>query len=215
MENMFSGNVEKKVPKSFSQCYETDNTSRNLWIWCERLEKFGKILLWVIIIFGTIIAVSSSISTEEVTKGYYYTYTEEETSFDFALFIVTLTKTVIYAFVEYCIYHVLALLIAALATIVQNTRITANVALFVNSKAEKKVNEEEKGMLHADLGVEEFSVENKDVCKNEQCTEEFLREIQNTSTASLKLILKDQKDLYSAREMSIIKEELSKRKDEI
>ena len=44
MENMFSGNTEKKIPKNLKDCYMTDKVSHNLWIWCERLEKLGEIL---------------------------------------------------------------------------------------------------------------------------------------------------------------------------
>ena len=50
MANMFSGNQEKKIPRNFKECYKTDCVTQNLWLWCERLEKWGKILFWVLII---------------------------------------------------------------------------------------------------------------------------------------------------------------------
>lgn len=142
MANMFSDNVEKKVPKNLKECYATDNTSQNLWLWCERLEGWGKFLFWFIIVSGLIMAIASSITVREVTKGLYYTYTDTETAFNFAAFITTLVSTAIYAFVEYCVYHVLALLISSLATIVQNTRITANVTIYNAAKEEGILNEE-------------------------------------------------------------------------
>ena len=51
-------------------------------------------------------------------------------TFDFEIFIPLLLETALYAFLEYCAYHILALLIGALASIVQNTKISANVALY-------------------------------------------------------------------------------------
>lgn len=140
MANMFSGNAEKRIPINLSECYKTDNTTRNLWIWCERLEKWGKGLFCFLIISGLIIAIASSITVKEVVKGTYYVYTETETSFDVAIFITSLIQTATYAFLEYCTYHVLALLVGSLATIVQNAKITANVALYNAAKEEGTLN---------------------------------------------------------------------------
>ncbi len=144
MANMFSDNATKKVPKNLNECYKTDNTSQNLWSWCERLENWGKFLFWFIVVSGLIMSITSSITVREITKGMYYTYTDTETSFDFALFITSLVSTAIYAFIEYCVYHVLALLISSLATIVQNTRIAANVALYNAAKEEGIPNKEQE-----------------------------------------------------------------------
>ena len=128
MANMFSGNLEKKVPKNFKECCKTDNTSLNLWTWCERLETWGQFLFWFIIAGGVISIIASMINEQMTTD----------------LFIITVVETGIWAFVEYCAYHVIALLIASLATIVQNTRISANIALYHEAKAEGFIKEEPK-----------------------------------------------------------------------
>jgi len=45
-------------------------------------------------------------------------------------FAVSAFPWALYAFLEYCLYHAIALLISALACITQNTIITADIALF-------------------------------------------------------------------------------------
>lgn len=134
MSEIFSENTEKKIPKSIDDCTKPDKTSRDLWLWCERLEKWGKILFWIIIISGIILSITSAIQISKVTKGIYYTYTDTETSFSFVIFITSLLDTALYALIEYCTYHVIALLIGALASIVQNSKITANVALYAATR---------------------------------------------------------------------------------
>ncbi len=138
MANMFSGHTEKKIPKDLESCYkldaQDDAVTYNLWRWSEATEKIGKILFWFIVISGIAIAIYTSISTVEVTKGTYYTYTKTETKFDVELFITALLDTARYALIEYFAYHVIALLIASLATIVQHTKITANIALYNAAK---------------------------------------------------------------------------------
>lgn len=140
MTTIFSGNQEKKIPKNFKECYKTDSITQNLWLWCERLEKWGKILFWILLIGGLILSIRSSIVEKEVVvrEATYWSdaKTEVRTTFDFELFIPLLLDTALYAFLEYCAYHIIALLIGSLASIVQNTKITANIALYNSAKAE-------------------------------------------------------------------------------
>ena len=137
MSNMFSENAKKEIPKKLDECYKQDNVTLNLWKWSAWLEKWGKVALYGIIIIGLILSVAGAISTKEVTYGTYYTYTKTETDFNFLYFVTTIVSTVAYAIIEYVAYHILALLVGALADIVQHTRITADVALYNASKHEK------------------------------------------------------------------------------
>ena len=66
MRNMFSGNVQKEIPKSLGDCIKPDSVSSNLWVWCERLEKLGEILFWLLIIGGLIFSIGASIVEKEV-----------------------------------------------------------------------------------------------------------------------------------------------------
>lgn len=123
--NMFSGNLKKKIPKKIDNILKADNVTSNLWIWSQRLETFGKILFALILIFGFIFAIIAA---------------DGKKDFDTEIFFTLLLETGLYAFIEYCAYHVLALLIGALASIVQHTKITADVALlnYKNSNNETK-----------------------------------------------------------------------------
>ena len=125
MKTLFSDLYKKKKPEEIGDCIKVDPVSENLWKWSDRIEKFGIFLLIFILIAGVILAITSSFYEKEI--GTYYTYTVKK--FDWGIFSSEITKTVFYAFVEYCAYHVLALLIASLASIVQNTRTTTDIQI--------------------------------------------------------------------------------------
>ena len=136
--NIVTESKKHEKINSINDCLKPDALTENLWIWAERLEKLGKILFWIIIISGIVVALSTSITTAEVVKGIYYTYTTTETTFEFGIFFTAIVQTGVYAFIEYCAYHVLALLIGALANITQNTKATANMTEYVARKTLKE-----------------------------------------------------------------------------
>jgi len=109
-------NKYHEIPKSLEECVVPDKTSQNLYSWAQRLEKWGMILFWVILAAGIIPALLS------ISKGQ-----------DFSIFVAQVLDTIIYAFIEYCVYHVLSLLISSLASIVKNTKITAKTTLYTAS----------------------------------------------------------------------------------
>lgn len=126
-------NSEKKIPKSLKECYVTDSVSNSLWSWAGWLETWGKGFFIVLIIIGIISTVMQAVQVAEVDEG--------------LLFVTIITSAItwaLYAFIEYCTYHVLSLLIASHATIVQNTKITANVALYNTAKEEGILEQEDK-----------------------------------------------------------------------
>ncbi len=136
--NIVTESKKQEKISSINDCLKPDSITDNLWVWAERLEKLGKILFWIIIISGFVIALSTSIVTTEVVKGTYYQYTDTETSFSFGVFLTSVVQTALYAFIEYCAYHVLALLIGALANITQNTKTTAKLTEYVARKTLKE-----------------------------------------------------------------------------
>ncbi len=146
--NMFDKMENKQIPKSLDECLRPDPLLNNLWSWCQWLERFGKILFWVIIIFGTIYSVLTSF--QEVEKGIYYTYTDTE--FNFILFLTSLWRIAIYAALEYCSYHLIALLIGAFSSIVQNTKISTDLNLykFVSENENKTCKNETDNQVVAD-----------------------------------------------------------------
>ncbi len=133
MANMFSGNIKKTIPKNLEECYETDNMTRNLWVWAERLEQWGLAICVLMAIIGVIEIISTGIQVAEILDDYNnneYTgyYSVSDAVFD------CLLNWVFYCFLEFCVYHMLALIVGSLATIVQNTKINANVALYNAAK---------------------------------------------------------------------------------
>lgn len=222
MANMFSNHTKKKIPQNISDCVKPSSVSTNLWIWCERIERLGKILFWGLIIFGVVFAIISSVTTEEVMRGgAYYSWTETDTTFNFGLFITSLLQFSVYAFIEYCSYHVLALLVGALASIVQNTDISANIALLnattkgtstdakdgTATNVKKVTNPPKKAKVTQDTVIG-TPVESMD-----SDLDAFYKQLSNMSTEDLKLILKDQKDLFSEKEIKAIEKMLGSRSD--
>ena len=146
MANMFSGNQEKKIPKSFKDCYKADGITQNLWLWCERLEKWGKILFWILIVIGIVDTIIAGNNAHQLIEQIGAETVEEirEASAEMSIEIPTVFEAVVnnllswtlYSFLEYCAYHILALLVGSLATIVQHTKITANITLYNSAKAE-------------------------------------------------------------------------------
>ncbi|MBE7050839.1 MAG: hypothetical protein E7394_08800 [Ruminococcaceae bacterium] len=137
---------KKKVPDTLEECYVTDEISYNLWTWAERVELWGKKMAFVLIAIGLTTVV---IQILQMAEEYY------DEVIVFTSVAVHIFKWGIYVFLEYCAYHMLALLIASLATIVQNTNITSNIALYKEAKGNFK---------NAD--TQNVTAEKKDFCGN-------------------------------------------------
>ena len=114
-------NKERKVPDTLEKCLEVDPLSQNLWDWAENLEKFGAIILLLIIIAGIVFTGLAVVEAEDLGESSLWAG------------CLTLLTWAFYAFIEYCVYHALSLLMSALATIVQNTTIAANIAAYNTS----------------------------------------------------------------------------------
>ncbi len=120
MANMFSENKGKTLPKSFKECYQLDNVTINLWTWAERLETLGKF-------FATVIAIAIIIYGIVLESMEYY---------DGIAILICIFTAPLAAFLEYISFHLIALLIGALASIVQHTKINANLNLYNTLKEE-------------------------------------------------------------------------------
>ncbi len=130
-------NEKTKAVKSIDECVQVDPVSKELWAWAENVEKWGKILLYGLIIFGVISSISLGVITDE--------YGDFD-SWSFLLFITNLIDYIFYAFIEYIVYHVVAVLIASLASITQHTTVSAKLAEYRIRKAENNFAEPEEGV---------------------------------------------------------------------
>lgn len=113
----------RNIPNSLEECTHTGETVSNLYRFASQLEKWGTRLLIVLMIAGVIFTIANTVSLIDVNEE---------------LIIPTLISSVlswsIYTAIAFFAYHILAMLIRALASITENTAITANVALWEASK---------------------------------------------------------------------------------
>lgn len=118
---------KKDIPTSLKECYETDDVSRKLSQWADWLKIWGKRVLIILLIFGIFSTIEDAIAMADIDED---------------LVVLTIVSSLLswglYAFIEYCIYNAVALLVLALATIVQNTKISAYTALYNASKCESE-----------------------------------------------------------------------------
>ncbi len=117
--SMFENCMNEPAPRTVEDCTAPDSLTRTLWNWAKNLEKYGAMLLVFILVSGIISAWSNAKNTADIMGG---------NGFSAALFLSSFLNTIIYAILEYLVYHVLALLVASLARIVQSTRTTARLA---------------------------------------------------------------------------------------
>lgn len=139
MSNMFKETSKYSKPISVEDSVKTDRVINNLWCWCSRIETLGMVLFLILIIIGVITAVISGFETIGINYS-----GKPKVEFNFGTFIVNLINSALYAFIEYCAYHIIALLIGALASITQHTKATAKLLEYQLSKDDPISNNEWK-----------------------------------------------------------------------
>ena len=121
---MYADDNKRSVPKTLNECIENGKVERDLWRWSELMEVIGVVLLFLIVVGGFF--VSFSISTE--LRGDYSIGPE---------FFILLFVCVVIGLVQYISFRIIALLIGAQASVVENTRISANIAMYKAAQAEE------------------------------------------------------------------------------
>lgn len=142
MKNMFSGQSKKELPKTIDDCIRSDSITSNLWVWAERVEKIGSIVLAFILIVGIIDTITVGIDTYQGLTIFGEVSDGAVAATVFAI-LTNIFLFALYALVEYGIYHAVALGIAALARLVQNSNIRTNLKLYEKrEKFSKEITEE-------------------------------------------------------------------------
>ncbi len=103
------------MPKGLNECSGNDSLSGDLWHWASITETIGKVLAVIIGIVGLFIAYSVAGAGWE---------------FNFFLFLILLIVAGVGAFIQYILFHLIALLIGALAGIYQNTKKAARLKAY-------------------------------------------------------------------------------------
>ncbi len=114
---MFKGMEKKRIPKTIAECIEPNATVVELNNWANKIETWGNILFWFVAAIGAIVTVIVCVNASN--------WEDFLTSF-----LVLAFATVMCVIVEYGLFHFIALRLSALASITQNTAVSANVALF-------------------------------------------------------------------------------------
>lgn len=153
------------------------------------IRKMGEILFVLLIVIGIIDTVIAGVNAHQVIQEIGAETIEEirEASVELGIEIPTVFEALVdnllswtlYAFLEYCAYHILALLVGSLATIVQNTKITANITLYNSAKAEGFTD----GFDNVETKNDNYIKNNKRECNN-KTHEIYISEIKDTDTDS-------------------------------
>ena len=114
--------IKIEIPKNLDECREKDQVTIDLWAWAGRVAGLGKLLMWLLIIAGIIMLIFGFI---QIVDG------QEEVG---SSILLSGESCFLYAFVAYLACKTMALLISALANIVENTRISARIALYKEAK---------------------------------------------------------------------------------
>lgn len=148
--------AKKKIPTKLNDCIEPDGVSKNLWKWVKAFEGLGKLLFYCIIVIGVISTISDNVSAYQTGS-----IISDDAATLAAFFSVLKTGGTFFiiAFVEYLIYNAIVLGLSALASLVQNTNISTNLALynakskhgeFMQNKKQKHKKEETEPELSLD-----------------------------------------------------------------
>lgn len=135
MANMFKDREKITIPRSLNECTKQDRLTENLWTWARRLETWGKILAVASLIVGLIVAINAVDSDafkeleNETPYRYDAAFREAVSNVKTQTFFDKFEPFLAWAFIFFFVWHAIALIIGALASIVQNTRISANAAL--------------------------------------------------------------------------------------
>lgn len=158
MKTVFTESKRRTIPKRFEECVREDAVSSRLWSWCNILESLSTILPIISIAvdmiagYGNII-ISGGVVSEESVSG-----ANSEKITLFVQYVPILIAMLWKALLIYVSFHCAALLIGALASIVQSTRISSDLALYeissANNAGDRKSASGTEKMAAAPLGAE-------------------------------------------------------------
>ena len=132
---------KRNPPKSLKECLQPDALSQQLWEWAKNIETWGRIVFGIILICGSIVTISIAMDfdfalsfinpVQAILNSIVEIYDEDEkTVLTISAVISSALVWGIGAFIEYCIYHVISLILCSLASIVQSNRITSDIAAY-------------------------------------------------------------------------------------
>ena len=153
MKTVFTESKRRNIPKRFEECVREDAVSSRLWSWCNIFELLAYILP---LIFVIVSAIAFAYVNAKYGIGANVEYSK--TIFGFNYEISALIRITWRACLIWLLFHLSALLIGALASIVQSTRISSDLALYeissANNAGDRKSASGTENMAAAPLGAE-------------------------------------------------------------
>ena len=144
MKTVFTESKRRNIPKRFEECVREDAVSSRLWSWCNILELLAYILPLIFVIVSAI--------------AFAYVNAKYGIGANVEYEISALIRITWRAFLIWLLFHLSALLIGALASIVQSTRISSDLALYeissANNAGDRKSASGTEKMAAAPLGAE-------------------------------------------------------------
>ena len=128
MKSVFGEHKQKEIPRSLQDCTKMDGVSKSLWQWAKILETIAFVLFWLNAIAGLIVGIA--LGADAYDDGFW-------------LFMAGFFGGLFAGVLAYLAFFVAALLVGSLASIVENTRVSADVALFEAARAGGIVNKNE------------------------------------------------------------------------
>lgn len=119
MQNLSIEKEHISIPRNLKECQTEDQTAAELWRVSEVVEKWGGIILIVIIAIGLI----CSFSVHKLANSFSYEP-------DYSAFLTSAAVWGLAALIEYVTYYLIVLFVRAVASLVQNTKVSARVALY-------------------------------------------------------------------------------------
>lgn len=115
---------DREVPESLDECRKTDKTVKSLYTFANNVERYGVIMVILIIIVGIFQSITGAIVLNEF----------EETAFNTIYFLSNLFVCIVCAYITYFAYKTIAAFISGFASIVYSNKITSNVSLYSANK---------------------------------------------------------------------------------
>ena len=124
MSNPFKTKDRMYIPRDLEDCCVTDDAASELWRIAELVESWGAFLLIAILVLGTVVSIGITSFMSKIAEGS-----------GFTAFLCSAIVWGVLAVLVYAGCHLISLTIRAFASIVQNTRVSANVALYTTANS--------------------------------------------------------------------------------
>lgn len=124
MSNPFKTKDRMNIPRDLEDCCYTDYTAGELWRIANTVDTWGGIIFVLLLILGIIISICAATAVDDIVDGA-----------GSPLFLYTALTWGVIAVVECIGYHLISISVRAFASIVQNTRVTANIAVYTAANA--------------------------------------------------------------------------------